>query len=46
MQRLAPYGAALVVGVIAGAIAHSPIVAGLAALVSASIWAGVERRRP
>lgn len=42
--HLLPYGAALLVGVIAGTIADSPTVAGLAALVFAAVWTGVDRR--
>lgn len=38
------YGAALLVGVIAGTLADSPTVAGLAALVFAAVWAGLDRR--
>jgi hypothetical protein len=38
LWRLLPYLAALVVGVSAGAIVNSPIVAGLGALVFAGVW--------
>ncbi len=43
-SHILPYGTALIVGVIAGTIAGSPIVAGLGALACASIWASVARR--
>jgi hypothetical protein len=43
-SHVLPYGTALVVGVIAGTMAGSPVVAGLAALASASLWAAVARR--
>lgn len=43
-SHLLPYSVALLVGVIAGTIAGSPVVAGLAALVSASLWAAIARR--
>jgi len=42
--RVLPYLTALLVGVLAGTIADSPVVAGLAALVFASIWASFDRR--
>ena len=41
---LLPYSTALLVGVLAGMIAGSPIVAGLAALVTVALWAGLDGR--
>ena len=43
-RQFLPYLTALLVGVLAGTIANSPVVAGLTALVFASIWASFDRR--
>ncbi|MDX6689647.1 MAG: hypothetical protein QOG15_1104 [Solirubrobacteraceae bacterium] len=41
--RLLPFVTALLIGVVAGTIADSGIVAGLAALMFAAIWDSVDR---
>jgi hypothetical protein len=43
LARNLPYVGALVVGVLAGVLARSPIVAGPAALICASIWGATDR---
>jgi hypothetical protein len=43
VARNLPYAGALVIGVVAGVLARSPIVAGLAALICASIWGATDR---